>query len=181
MSTTDLNLQEQGSLIPPGLVGRFVRCALGVLSIYYVVGLWNVRSDLIADDGTIQPLVWNGIIPALFLISYVVNIGFSRDWKKWPALVSLIILLGAFGVGYQQTGALQSPQLASAIWALELYLFTHLGVCFLLAALLGTPGCEMRAIHHAFSIVTNRPTAEHHCPVGPLSAIDRWERGGRKV
>lgn len=28
------------------------------------------------------------IPPGLFLISYVVNIGFSRAWKKWSAIFS---------------------------------------------------------------------------------------------
>ena len=136
MATTDLKLEEPGSLPKPGPTGRFVRFAFGAMSIYYVVGLWSVRGDLMTGDGSIRALVWNGVVPALFLISYVVNIGFSRDWKKWPAFVS----------------------------------------CFLLAALLATPGCEMRSIHHIYSVLTGRPTAEHHCPVGPLTAIDRWER-----
>lgn len=180
MATTDLKLEEPGSLPKPGPIGRLVRFAFGVLSIYYVSGLWSVRDDLILGDGSIRTLVWNGLVPALFLISYVVNIGFSRDWKKWPALVSFVLLLAAFGIGYLQTGAIESLLLARAIWVFELYLFAHLGLCFLLAALLATPGCEMRSIHHLYSILTGRPTAEHHCPVGPLTAIDRWERSRKK-
>ena len=177
MATTDLKLEQPGSLPKPGPIGRTVRFAFGVASLYYVFGLWSVRGDLIADGGSIRPLIWNGILPSLFLISYVVNIGFSRAWKKWPAIASVAAMLIAAGIGFLQTGALQSPLLAQTIWAFELYLFAHLGLCFLLAALLATPGCEMRSIHHLFSIVTGRPTAEHHCPVGPLSTIDRWERG----
>ncbi len=180
MATTDLKLEEPGSLPKPGPIGRLVRFAFGVLSIYYVAGLWNVRGDLMADGESIRPLVWNGVLPALFLISYVVNIGFSRDWKKWPAVLSFAVLLAALGVGYLQTGAIESLLLARTIWLFEIYLFAHLGLSFLLAALLATPGCEMRSIHHLFSIVTGRPTAEHHCPVCPLTAIDRWERKRKK-
>ena len=51
----------------------------------------------------------------------------------------------------------------------------NLGVSFVLSASLGTPGCEMRSFHHLFSLMTGKPAAEHHCPVGPLSAIDKWE------
>ena len=94
--------------------------------------------------------------------------------------MSFVFLLAAFGIGYLQTGAIESLVLARAIWVFELYLFAHLGVCFLLAALLATPGCEMRSIHHLYSILTGQPTAEHHCPVGPLTAIDRWERSREK-
>ena len=71
MATTDLKLEEPGSLPKPGPIGRFVRFAFGVLSIYYVIGLWSVRDDLILGDGSIRTLVWNGVVPALFLISYV--------------------------------------------------------------------------------------------------------------
>ncbi|MGV6820389.1 MAG: hypothetical protein ACWA5T_07805 [Parvularcula sp.] len=181
MPTTDLKLEQPGSLPKPGPIGRLVRLAFGILSVSYVVGLWSVRDDLIVDGGSIRQLIWNGIIPALFLISYVVNIGFSRDWKKWPAVVSIVFLLAALGVGYLQTGKIESLSLARAIWVFELYLFAHLGLCFLLSALLATPGCEMRSIHHLFSVLTGRPTAEHHCPVGPLSAIDHWERAQKEA
>lgn len=180
MSTTDLKLEDPGTLIRPGPIGRLARLGFGVMSIYYAAALWGVRGDLFTDGGAIRPLLLNGVFPSLFLISYVVNIGFSRAWKKWPALISLMMILIAGGVGYAQTGDLQSPLLARTIWIFELYLFGHLGLAFVFAALLGTPGCEMRAFHHLFSLLTGRPTAEHHCPVGPLTAIDRWERGGKQ-
>lgn len=38
------------------------------------------------------------------------------------------------------------------------------GVSFLLASVLGTPGCEMRAIPHLAVLLTGRETREHFCP-----------------
>ncbi len=175
MATTDLKLEQPGSLTKPGPIGRVVRLGFGLASLYYVYSLWGVRSDLIAGDDSVRSLLWNGILPGLFLVSYVVNIGYSRDWKKWPAAISAGLLLAAAGIGYVRAGVLETPLLASTILWWELYIFAHLGLCFVLSAVLATPGCEMRAFHHLFSIVTGRPTHEHHCPVGPLSAIDRWE------
>lgn len=176
MATTDLRLEQPGSLPRPGPIGRMVRLAFGAASLYYVVILWGTRHDLTADLHSIWPLIWNGILPGLFLVSYVVNIGFSLAWKNWPAFVSVAAILVAAAIGYVQSSAFETPLLARTIWVFEIYVFTHLGLSFLLSAILGTPGCEMRAFHHVYSIVTGKPTAEHHCPVGPLSAIDRWER-----
>jgi len=175
MATTDLKLEEPGSLARPGPIGRLVRLGFGVLSLYYVYGLWEVRHDLFTDSGSIRQLIWNGILPGLFLVSYVVNIGFSRAWKKWPAFISAGLLLAAGLIGFLQAGVLETSLLAQAILYWELYIFVHLGVSFVLSAVLGTPGCEMRSFHHLFSLMTGKPAAEHHCPVGPLSAIDRWE------
>ena len=82
MATTDLKLDEQGTLPRPGPIGRLVRLALGLFCLYYVYILWVVRDVLILADGSIRPLLWNGIVVGLILISYIVNIGFSRSWKK---------------------------------------------------------------------------------------------------
>ncbi|SDD66467.1 hypothetical protein [Kordiimonas lacus] len=127
------------------------------------------------SEGSIRPLLWNGIVIGLVLVSYVINIGFSRSWKKWPAAVSAVILMGFALMGYMQAGHIETPLLAQAVHVGELYIFSHLGLAFVVAALIRTPGCEMRAFHHLFSLVTGTPIKEHHCPIGPLGPIDRWE------
>lgn len=167
MTRTDLKLDEPGTLPKPGPVGRLTRLAFGVLCLWFVAELLKVRSTLIDSQGDVREIIWNGILPGLFLISYIINIGFSRAWKKWPALVSIAVFL--------TLAALGSELLARSIWVWELYLFGHLGVSFLLAALIGTPGCEMRALHDLYSRISGVPTKEHYCPVGPLTPIDKWE------
>lgn len=74
MATTDLKLDEPGSLPRPGPVGRLARLGLGVLCVWYVYGLIQVSGDLTTADGGIRPVIWNGILFGLFLVSYVVNI-----------------------------------------------------------------------------------------------------------
>lgn len=181
MATTDLKLDEPGSLPRPGPVGRVVRLTLGLLCAWYVKGLIDVSSSLITGDGHIRNLVWNGVIPSLFLVSYLVNIGYSRAWKKWPAIVSALVLAAVAGIGYLLQGNVETEILARTIWAWEMYLFSHLGLAFLIAGTIGTPGCEMRALHDLFSRISRVPTKEHYCPVGPLHPIDQWEarRSGR--
>ena len=53
--------------------------------------------------------------------------------------------------------------LARVIWVWELYVFVHLGTAFLIAGVIGTPGCEMRAFHDLYSRLTGVPTKEHCC------------------
>jgi len=178
MSTTDLKLEREGSLQRPGPVGRLVRIVFGLLCVYYVNGLW-IQGSLITASATIKPIVWNGILPGLFLVSYVINIGYSRAWKKWPAVASVALLSAAALYGYVFEGTLESLALAHMIFAWELYIFLHLGLAFLLAGWLATPGCEMRSFHHLYSKITGRTTKEHICPVGPLTAIDKWEAARR--
>jgi hypothetical protein len=146
-----------------------------LLCLYYVTGLIQVAGSLLNADGHIRPLIWNGILPALFLISYVVNIGFSRPWKKWPAIVSAGILLLVAGIGTILQGDVETLFLARAIWLWEFYLFLHLGLAFIISGVIGTPGCEMRAFHDLYSRIKGTAAKEHYCPVGPLHPIDQWE------
>ena len=180
MATTDLKLDEQGTLTRPGPVGRLVRFAFGLLCLYYVYILWTVRDVLVLTDGSIRPLLWSGIVFGLILVSYVVNIGFSQSWKKWPAIVSVVLLLGAAGVNYFVSGNIEGQITAVILHLWLLYIFCHLGHAFILSTIIGTPGCEMRAFHHLYTVITGNPTKEHYCPVGPLHPIDQWEAARRK-
>ncbi len=175
MATTDLKLDEPGTLLKPGLVGRLARLVFGALCLWHVSGLVQVSGSLMTGDRHIQSLVWNGVLPGLILVSYVINIGYSRAWKKWPAVVSAATLAIIAGAGYALEGTIETKLLARSIWVWELYVFSHLGLAFVIAALIRTPGCEMRAFHDLYSRLTGVPTKEHYCPVGPLHPIDQWE------
>ena len=173
--STDLKLKEAGSLAKPGPVGRIVRLAFAAVCLVYVRDLVQAAASPIDVDGHIRSVILNGIVFGLFLISYVINIGFSRDWKKWPGVVSAGVFVMIAGATYLGGGNPESLLLARSIWGWEMYLFTHLGSAFLIAGLTGTPGCEMRAFHNLYTRMTGVVTKEHVCPVGPLTPIDQWE------
>jgi hypothetical protein len=177
MATTDLKLHEPGSLPRPGPVGRAVRLAFGLLCLWHITSLIYVMDNLFNSDGHIKETLWNGIIIGLFLVSYVVNIGFSKGWKKWPAIISVSVFLLIAGIGYLTQGEFETSLLAWTIWGWELYVFSHLGLAFILAGVIGTAGCEMRAFHDLYSRFTGILTKEHICPIGPLHSIDQWEAG----
>jgi len=180
MATTDLKLTDAGSLPKPGPVGRLVRLGFGVLALSLVVELWQVSSYPLTSSGEIPSVMWNGIIIGLFLVSYVVNIGFSQSWKKWPAAVSAAGLLALAGISKLVYGEYESLLTAYALLVWLLYIFAHLGSAFVLAAVIRTPGCEMRAFHHLWTLLTRQPTKEHVCPIGPLTPIDNWEARRRQ-
>lgn len=175
MATTDLKLDEPGSLPRPGPLGRVVRLAFGTLCLWYVIRLMQMAGNLLDGDGHIRTIVWNGIIIGLFLVSYVINIGFSKAWKKWPAVISAGVFLIIAAFGYITRGSIETRLLAQVIWGWELYVFSHLGLAFIISGVIGSAGCEMRAFHHLYSQFTGVPMKEHYCPIGPLHSIDQWE------
>ncbi len=61
MTTTDLKLEECGSLPKPGPIGRLVRLAFGYLCLNYVYGLWMTRNSLLTEDGGFQVILWIGL------------------------------------------------------------------------------------------------------------------------
>ncbi|MFQ5534454.1 MAG: hypothetical protein ACE5EM_06495 [Sphingomonadales bacterium] len=179
MATTDLKLDEPGTLPRPGPIGRLARLVLGALCLMYLYDLVGDREQLWAGDTAILPAILQGhivgFVIGFWLISYVVNIGFSRSWGKKPALVSAIMFGLIAGVGQYGTGGWASPAMGIAAFLWLVYFFGHLGTAFVLSGALATPGCEMRAFHHLWTMITGIPTKEHYCPVGPLHPLDQWE------
>ena len=175
MASTDLKLNDPGSLPRPGPIGKIVRLAFGILCLWHIAGLIQVTGNLLDSDGHIKQVIWNGLPIGLFLVSYVVNIGFTRAWKKWPLFISagVFLLIGMGGLLIQDS--FESNLLAQVIWGWELYVFSHLGLAFVVSSIIGSAGCEMRAFHELYSRTTGIPTKEHYCPIGPLHSIDMWE------
>lgn len=166
---------EPGSLSKPGMVGRSVRLIFGMFCIYALWQLFTVAPYVISDPFTYLANLVLMIAFALCLINYVVNLGFSRNWRNYPLLVSLV-WFGSIAV----FGYLAGAEFWNRLFGISLllwlgYFFAHLGISFLLAAILGTPGCEMRAIPELFGKIAGRQVSEHRCPVSFINKIDEWE------
>jgi hypothetical protein len=172
-----LEFVAPGSLAPPGPVGRLLRLGLGVLCLF---GLWNLAVHLDA----IIAMPFTAIVHSDFaflsmmclgIFNYVVNIGFSKSWGRRPMLVSIagFVILGSLALLID--GELNSPILGVPLFAWLAYFYSHLGISFVLACVLATPGCEMRALPELFGLITGRPAAEHNCPASFITRIDEWE------
>ena len=171
---TETDFVEAGTLLKPGLIGRLVRLVLGIVCLYFVLGLVVDGLGLVGWKVPTDQRMWFGVLFGLWVFSYVVNIGFTRSWGRNPTAAVVVVAWGIWIVGMVQNGSPWSPALGWFVRIWLLYTYAHLGVSFILSALIATPGCEMRALPHLWTIVTGQDTAEHYCP-GALDRIDRWE------
>lgn len=168
-----LHFREYGSLEPPGPIGRVVRAALGAACLWLVHDLivygdiYDVRNLLLPGWGLF------GII----LVPYVFNIGFGVSLGKWPRHVTIFVLVVVVAVGWMITRTLLNEWIWIALKTFMLYVYGHLGLSFILSAILATPGCEMRSIPHLIGLATRRKEKirEYPCP-GFIGTVDRWEQ-----
>ena len=178
---------ESGTLVTPGWIGRLVRLGLGVLLLKFFYDL--LRYEVLMDRGDTgltssqapdQIWFWVLAIWLLWILPFVVNIGFGVNWRRWPQVVVLVAAGIAIVMSLSSEGKIWSEPLGWVLLVLLLYETLHLGVSFVLSAVLATPGCEMRALPHLWTVLTGKKTTEHFCPSGFLDSLDRWEAGRSK-
>lgn len=162
---------EPGTIRKPGPIGRVVRLILGALCLWLV---WQLATQSDTAD-LYNPSFWVFAAFGLVLAPYVVNIGFGVKWGAWPRVVTVVVVLAAAAFGVASTRSILSTPVWVTITVWMAYIYGHLGVSFVLSAILATPGCEMRAIPHLLGIVLRNEAREHYCP-GFIEHIDEWER-----
>lgn len=172
----ETRFEAYGSLPKPRPVGRVLRLAIGAwlsLFMYQVLkfgpGTFVDRSP--PDDWTLLVAAVLGVM----VTPYVVNIGFSKNWRHWPRVVVVVAAVSLVLVDLLVYGTWWAPPLGVFALAWFVYWAGHLGISFVLSAIIATPGCEMRAFPHLWTLLTGRKTQEHYCP-GFLDNVDRWER-----
>lgn len=170
-----LELVDEGTLNPPGPVGRLVRFAFGALCLYALYQLFLHNQSIIQKPISVLPNIGVLVLIALLIFNYVVNIGFGKSWGRWPNYLSIAVLLILAGAAWLVFETPDHPLLGIALWTWLVYFCAHLGLSFVLAATIATPGCEMRAIPHLIGKITGRAADEHHCPGALIASIDAWE------
>jgi hypothetical protein len=175
MQPDPLHRVEIDSPDRPGPVGRVVRLALGFACSYALYQLIVSRSSIMAQPISVLPNLTVLVLAALFVINYVVNIGFGRSFGRWPGYLSLAIGGTFAGVAWLLAGTPDHPIFGVALWLWLAYFYAHLGGSFLIAAAFATPGCEMRAIPELVGLVTGREAGKHRCPAAFITKIDEWE------
>ncbi len=164
---------QPGALAKPKIIGRAVRLLLGLLCCYGALSYGESPRELVRLD--LPPLgILLGPALALWLLPIVVNLGWGVNWKNRPRLVFLLLCATTIAVDFALYGSFWGPPLGVVLYAATVYTLAHLGLSFLLSALLSTPGCEMRAIPNLLGKLMGHARMEHHCP-GMLDPIDKWE------
>ncbi len=175
----ETQFEDYGTLPKPRIIGRMLRFAVGSWLLYFLYQLVTEGADIFLSSSPPNNwAIWASMLVGLMITPYIINIGFSRNWKQGPRLAVVgvaFILVTVDVLVYQNWWALP---LGVFVLAWSVYWSSHLGVSFVLSALIATPGCEMRAIPHLWTMMTGKKTQEHYCP-GPFDRIDRWERGRR--
>jgi hypothetical protein len=167
--------EPAGSLEPPGTIGRVVRLLLGVICIDLVVQIVDDIPGMIARGWPLNPLSICAIFLGFYLLKPVVNIGFTTRLKYLPQIIVAAISVVLVLVQWLSSQPLFGPTFTVFLMLWMSYVFVHLGLSFVIAAAIKTPGCEMRSIPHLWSKLSGQPSLEHYCP-GPLTPIDNWEQ-----
>ena len=171
---------EPGTLAKPKLIGRMVRLLLGVLCCYGALTYGeNLRAFLRTNFPPLQLLV--GPVVAYWLLPPLVNIGWGVNWKNRSRFFFLMLCGAAIAVDFALYDDFWGPALGGILYAATLYTLGHLGISFLLAALLSTPGCEIRALPDLFGKLLGCARKEHHCPgfIDPIARISHRRVGRR--
>ena len=175
-----LELADPGSLMRPGTIGRLLRLVLGSACLFGLYHLLVNRDAIIATPVSTLPNLVVLAVVAFWIVNYVVNIGFGKSWGRWPSYVSAIVMMTSATIGWMIYGTPDNPILGACIWLWLVYFYAHLGLSFVLAALIATPGCEMRSIPQLLGRLSGRKVQEHCCPVSLITRIDLWESTTRK-
>lgn len=162
--------------IPPaGLASRAGKLLVGGLQLTGSASVLQHFSYL--REGQWDPGLWFFVIAALWLLPFVVRLGFRRvfDWGWRPLWIVLGLLGVLIGVEAIRSGSIWTLPVTTSILVLTGYVHLHLGVSHLLAAVTGIDGCEMRVIPYYLSRWFGDGSVElHRCP-GLWTPIDRWE------
>ena len=171
-----LELVVPGTLVRPGPVGRLTRLGLGAFCLYAVGNIVLDAEAIVARPFSSLDNLIVLIVFALFAFNYVVNIGYSKSWGRRPLVVSLVVLGLSASVAFLVSGTPDGPIFGVPLTLWLGYFYAHLGIAFVLAALIATPGCEMRSIPEVFGRVTGNLSQEHYCPATFITKIDAWEQ-----
>lgn len=159
----------------PGVVGRSVRLAFGVGVLLLLGGLLRGWGDDLWAGRLPYDLGFGVLIGlALYFTSYVFNIALGLQWGQRPLAGILGGAAVASLVGLAVQGVLPNAWLGIYVWGWLAVFCAFLGPAFLLAAALGTPGCEMRSYAHLRALLRGGDVSSVSCPGG----IDRFDQMG---
>ena len=132
----------------PGVVGRGARALIGLVVLADLVPLFVAAPDRFHGIDPTSWTVWLSLALLTAFSGWVVNMLFAKPWGwRTPA----VLLAGAVGggvVGVAVGGSFWGPILGAYVWAWSVAFLGLFGSSLVLAAALGTPGCEMRAFAH---------------------------------
>jgi hypothetical protein len=132
--------EKPGSLPKPGPIGRMVRIISGCALLYFFIVTLTNFGDFVGLIVPKHPLMWLGVALSFYFLAYVVNVGFTITWGRWLQLILVVAAMAAVVLNLSIYGRFWGPLLGLVIFVLLAYVTGHLGVSFILAGILATPG-----------------------------------------
>lgn len=161
-------------LAPAGIIGRIGKFLIGSWQLYAVYMLVTNPGFFAGPGGRTHVTFWIVSALALALLSWTLNLGFRRGWGKRPFWVASAVIAVAICIDFVLYGDFWGMPLAVVLLTLSIYVHGHMGFCHVLASILATPGCEMRAPAHLAAMVSRSQAKLAICP-GIWSKLDAWE------
>ena len=164
-----------GALPKPGWLGRGIRLVFGALLLESAYSIGTAFHPLVyAPAVPVNVVLWILVGVLFFSMREVIDLGLGVRWGQKAQLVTLGLAGLAIAADFIFFGRLWAPPLGILFWAWFLLIAIPLGVALVLAAFMGTPGCEMRTYAALIAKLQGRSAAEHYCP-GGMDFVDRWE------
>ena len=122
----------------PRIIGRLVRLSFGLVLLYLIWPLSRYRLGGTLDMAAVMP--WIGLLFGLWVLPEVVNLGFRRRWGQAPRLLAAALLpLAALG-DLTMIRDPFGPVFGFSFVIFMGYVYVHLGLSFVVAALFAAPG-----------------------------------------
>ncbi len=184
MGVKESDYFKKESFPPVGVIGRLYRlitAGLQAAAFYYIIINWS----FFTSSNFPGSYLYVGLqIYFLIGINILINDSFGRSHsvgRRRPQAALLLLWAAVVGYSWATTGVYNGPAVTTFGAVLGLYYTLHLGIGFILATLLGTPGGPMRSIPQLWGILTGNKSKAIYC-TGFFDNVDKWEfeRGARK-
>lgn len=147
---------------------------LGILLLYSLTQFLMVFRRFADSHPPSSTGVWVTAIIAFLVIPDLVNVAFGLKWGRWPQVVVIVIAALAALLDRLRYETFYGPTSGLFVYIVIVWFLGYTSLSFLLQAIAGTRGCEMRAIPNLLARIAGRETEQHRCRVG-LTRFDQWE------
>ena len=172
-------ISSNTTLVKPGPIGRIGRFVLGALSLSFVASVLPFYSRII----NVNPLnnsspYFIGVLIAFLVLNDVINIGFNVSWRRRPQAIFLTLVILAIALDLLLYGSIWGTPLGAVLFFMSILTHLYLGSSHIMAALIATPGCEMRSIPQLVAKLRGSTTEVHVC-LGHWDGVDKWEAASK--
>jgi hypothetical protein len=158
-------------------VGRFV---VGLFALSFLTEVLPHTTFLVTTPPSTSSFNYLfGAAIAFWLLPDVVNIGFNIRGGRRSQIIFLWLAAIAIVADLVFFGSIWAAPLGWLVLGMSVFALGYLGISHVLAALIGTPGCEMRAVSHLMASLRGESVEAVVCP-GHWDWVDRAEVGRAK-